>query len=58
MFSRRGNPDRRAPLREALRESIRHIQAQNAGVDPDALDRLVDAELGAARPSFWSVDRR
>jgi len=34
---------------------ISHIHARNAGVAPDTLDRLVDEELGAARPSFWST---
>lgn len=34
--------------REVLRETIRDIQAQNAHVDPDQLERLIDEELRAS----------
>lgn len=40
--------------REVLRETVRDIQARNAGASPDEVERLVDAELGAMRSSFWT----
>lgn len=43
--------------REVLRETVRDIQARNADVDPDELERLIDEEVGAARQSFWAQDR-
>jgi len=44
--------------REVLRETIRDVQARNADIDPDELDRLVDEELDAIRPSFWADARQ
>ena len=44
--------------REVLRETIRDIQARNADADPAELERLIDEEVGVARQSFWTEDRR
>jgi hypothetical protein len=44
--------------REVLRETIRAIQERNADADPEELERLIDEEVSATRPSFWTDDRR
>jgi hypothetical protein len=44
--------------REVLRETIRDIQARNADADPAELERLIDEEVGASRPAFWTEGRR
>ena len=44
--------------REVLRETVRDIHERNAGMDADEIDRLVEAELGEARATFWSAHRR
>jgi hypothetical protein len=44
--------------RDVLRETVRDIQARNADADPEELERLIEEEVGAARRSFWTDDRR
>lgn len=40
--------------REVLRETVRDIQARNADLDPAEITKLIEAELAATGPSFWS----
>src|SRR5437764_10777592 len=44
--------------REVLRETVRDVQARNAGADPETVARLVDEELAAARGEFWAKASR
>lgn len=44
--------------REVLRETIRDVQARNAGADSRDIERLVDEELEATRRDFWARPRR
>ena len=44
--------------REVLRETVRTVQERNADADPKELERLIEEEMAAARPSFWNESRR
>lgn len=43
--------------REVLREMIRDIQAQNADLDDEAMEALIEDELAIARREFWAPRR-
>jgi len=40
--------------REVWRETVRDIQARNTDIDPAAIEKRIDDELGAVRGSFWT----
>ncbi|KPF71565.1 hypothetical protein IP88_10590 [alpha proteobacterium AAP81b] len=44
--------------REVFRQTVSDIRARNAGIDEDAVARLVEEELGATRLAFWADARR
>jgi hypothetical protein len=43
--------------REVLRQTVSDIRARNADIGEEEVVRLVEEELGAARPAFWADAR-
>lgn len=43
--------------RAVLRETIRDVRERNANAAPGEIERIVDAELGAAGRTFWAEHR-
>ena len=43
--------------RAVLRATINDIRERNADVDPDEIQRLIDAELADVRQTFWAEPR-
>lgn len=43
--------------REVLRETIRDLHTQNAGIDSAEIDSLIDTEMRATRAEYWTQHR-
>ena len=43
--------------RAVLRETVRDVRERNSDADPAEIERIVEAELGAARSAFWAEHR-
>jgi hypothetical protein len=43
--------------RAVLRETIRDVRERNASATPREIEQIVEAELGAASPTFWAGHR-
>lgn len=47
-----------AVKREVLNQTIEDIRARNADIDGAEIERLINEELQAIRPTFWAKHRR